>query len=108
MITKTMTIARTIVTAFALLMAVTATAQGTADDYKQAFATRGKYSGKMTGGDVSVHRKRGEPHKVWYSVYDGKETGYTEGGAEQNTVPLHQENRQPPRRRPPWRGPQHP
>ena len=92
-------------TAFALLMATTATAQGTADDYKQAFATRGKYSGKMIGGDVSVHRKRGEPHKFWYSVYDGKETVYKEVDAEQNTVTLLKENPQPPRRQQ-WRGPQ--
>ncbi len=93
-------------TALVLLMATTATAQGTADDYKQAFATRGKYSGKMTGGDVSVHRKWGEPHKFWYSVYDGKETVYKEVDAEQNTVTLLKENPQPPRRRPQWRGPQ--
>ena len=91
--------------AMAVLMAVTATAQGTADDYKRAFATRGKYSGKMIGGDVRAHVKRGEDHKFWYSVYDGKETVYKEVDAERKTVTLLKENPEPPRR-PEWRGPQ--
>ena len=91
--------------AMVVLMAVTATAQGTADDYKRAFATRGKYSGKMIGGDVRAHVKRGEDHKFWYSVYDGKETVYKEVDAERKTVTLLKENPEPPRR-PEWRGPQ--
>ena len=93
-------------TAVVLLTVTTATAQGTVDDYKQAFATRGKYSGKMIGGDVRAHLKRGEDHKFWYSVYDGKETVYKEVDAEQQTVTLLKENPEPPRRRPEWRGPQ--
>ena len=92
-------------TVVAVLTVATATAQGTVDDYKRAFATRGKYSSKMVGGDVSVHRKWGEPHKFWYSVYDGKETVYKEVDAEQNTVTILKENpqssRRPTRREPP-------
>ena len=84
MITKT----RTIAAALVLLTAATAAAQGTADDYKRAFAIRGKYSGKMIGGDVRSHVKHGEDHKFWYSVYDGKETVYKEVDAERNTVTL--------------------
>ena len=87
------------------LMATTAAAQGTVDDYKRAEALRGKYSWKMANGDVSVHRRRGEAHKFWYSVYDGKETVYKEVDADQNTVTLLKENPEPPRRRE-WRGPQ--
>ena len=68
------------------LMATTAAAQGTVDDYKRAEALRGKYSWKMANGDVSVHRRRGEAHKFWYSVYDGKETVYKEVDADRNTV----------------------
>ena len=87
------------------LMATTAAAQGTVDDYKRAEALRGKYSWKMANGDVSVHRRRGEAHKFWYSVYDGKETVYKEVDADRNTVTLLKENPEPPRRRE-WSGPQ--
>ena len=96
---------RLLTLAGALLLAASVAAQGTVADYKRAFATRGKYSGKMAGGDVSVHRKWGEPHKFWYSVFDGRETVYKEVDAEQNTVTLLKENPQP-RRRSEWREPQ--
>ncbi|MBR6997445.1 MAG: hypothetical protein IKI19_01405, partial [Prevotella sp.] len=48
-----------------------ALAQGTVADYKRANAVRGKYSNKMTYGDVNVRLMRGEGHKFWYSVWNG-------------------------------------
>ncbi len=93
-------------TAVAILMATALLAQGTAEDYKRAAALRGKYSGKMAGGDVGVHLKRGEQHQFWYSVFDGKETVYKEVDADKGTVTVLPENPERPRRRPEWRGPQ--
>ena len=96
---------KTILTAAALLLMQTATmAQGTADDYKRAFAVRGKYAWKMSNGDVNVHVRRGE-HKFWYSVFNGDSTVYKEVDADQNTVSLLPSNPEKPRRRP-WNGPQ--
>ncbi len=98
---------RTILTMMlTLLMGSTALAQGTVDDYKRANALRGKYSGKMTGGDVNVHRMRGQGHKFWYSVFNGDSTIYKEVDADKNTVTLLPGNPEPPRRRGGWGGPQ--
>ena len=58
---------------------LTVSAQGTVQDYKNAFAIRGKYSNKMTNGNVSAHR-RGESN-FWYSVFNGDETLYYEVNA---------------------------
>ena len=93
-------------TAVAMLMATALLAQGTAEDYKRAAALRGKYSGKMAGGDVGVHLKRGEQHQFWYSVFDGKETVYKEVDADKGTVTVLPENPERPRHRPEWHGPQ--
>ena len=81
-------------------------AQGTADDYRRAKSLRGKYSGKMTHGDVQPHARHGE-HRFWYSVFDGDSTVYKEVDADKNTVTLLPGNPEPPRR-PRWggRGPQ--
>ena len=94
-------------TIVALLMATTTMAQGTVDDYKRADALRDKYSNKMVGGNVSVHRMRGENHKFWYSVYDGQQQVYKEVDADKNTVTVLTENpEKKPQRRGEWRGPQ--
>jgi len=85
----------------------TALAQGTVTDYQRAAAIRGKYSGKMIGGDVQVHVRHGE-HRFWYSVFNGDSTVYKEVDADQNTVTQLSGNPEPPRR-PRWgggRGPQ--
>ena len=51
-----------------------ANAQGTVQDYKNAFAIRGKYSNKMTHGNVSYHN--GRDGQCWYSVWNGDSTVY--------------------------------
>ena len=58
------------------LTSLPAIAQGTAQDYKNAFAIRGKYSNKMINGNVSYHN--GRDGKCWYSVYNGDSTVYYE------------------------------
>lgn len=83
---------------------ISVAAQGTVDDYKRAAAIRDKYSGKMMGGDVQAHVRRGE-HKFWYSVYDGTKQVFKEVDADQNTVTVLPESPEPPRR-PRWQGPQ--
>ncbi|MCR4602943.1 MAG: S9 family peptidase [Prevotella sp.] len=88
-----------------LLLGSTVMAQGTLADYQRANALRGKYSGKMAGGDVSVHRMR-DSHKFWYSVFNGDSTVYKEVDAEHNTVTLLPGNPEQPRRRGGWQGPQ--
>ena len=90
--------------ALMLLAQLQVMAQGTVDDYKRAFAIRGKYSHKMAGGDVKAHMIRGG-HKFWYSVWDGKNTVYKEVDADKNTVTLLSENPEKPRRRQ-FQGPQ--
>ncbi len=63
--------------AFVLLAIATLSlhAQGTVQDYKNAFATRGKYSNKMTNGNIRVQ----SPHHVNpavmnYSTFNGDST----------------------------------
>lgn len=62
----------------------TAFAQGTVEDYKRAFAIRGKYSNKMTHGNVDAHSIEGT-QKFWYSDYDANGIVYTLVDAEKNT-----------------------
>ncbi|MBR6202388.1 MAG: prolyl oligopeptidase family serine peptidase [Bacteroidaceae bacterium] len=64
-----------------LLLALLATAtlsihaQGTVQDYKNAFSTRGKYSWKMTHGDVHVQSPyHVNPTYFNYSTYNGDST----------------------------------
>jgi len=67
-------------------------AQGTIEDYKRAYSLREKYSWKMVNGDVNVHRIRGEKHKFWYSVFDGKKVVYKEVDAENNNITILPDN----------------
>ena len=55
---------------------LTANAQGTVQDYKNAFAIRGKYSNKMINGNVSA-RQRGNGN-FWYSTFNGDKTVFYE------------------------------
>ncbi|MBQ0022340.1 MAG: prolyl oligopeptidase family serine peptidase [Prevotellaceae bacterium] len=75
---------------------LTVSAQGTVQDYKNAFAIRGKYSNKMTNGNVSAHR-RGESN-FWYSVFNGDETLYYEVNAKTGEKTIIEDPT--PRRRP--------
>ena len=81
----------------------TALAQGTVADYQRSSAIRGKYSNKMTNGDVNVRRMRGEGHKFWYSVWNGDSTVYKEVDADKNTVTQLPGNPEEPRQRR-WQG----
>lgn len=58
------------------LVALAANAQGTVQDYKNAYAIRGKYSNKMINGNVTAHQ-RGE-NNFWYSTFNGDSTVYFE------------------------------
>ena len=80
-------------------------AQGTADDYRRAYAVRGKYSSKMKYGDVQAHAMRGE-HKFWYSCTGDSGQVFKEVDADQNTVTVLPGNPQPPRQRHWGGGPQ--
>lgn len=54
-----------------------AIAQGTIEDYKNAFSVRQRYSNKMSNGNVTVRRSGwGEPQsdKITYSVFNGDST----------------------------------
>jgi len=84
-------------------------AQGTIEDYKRAYSLREKYSWKMANGDVNVHRIRGEKHKFWYSVFDGKKVVYKEVDAENNNITILPDNPEKKRNQQ-WQGknqPQH-
>lgn len=54
------------------VVVASAQAQGTEEDYKNAFEVYGRYSNKMTNGNVSVHK--GHDGGFWYSVFDGDST----------------------------------
>ena len=57
------------------LATLSLSAQGTVEDYNNAFATRQKYAYKMTHGNVSVRPPYQTPDsKMQYSVYDGDST----------------------------------
>ena len=93
------------------LFTLTASAQGTVNDYKNAYAIRGKYSNKMTYGNVRVinqNRRRGEnePHTFYYSVQSDTGLVYKKVDADANTVTILPSNPEPPRRNWQNRGPQ--
>ncbi len=79
---------------------LTASAQGTVQDYKNAFAIRGKYSNKMANGNVSA-RNRGESN-FWYSSFNGEKTVFYEVNAQ--TGEKTEIDDPTPRRRPENRG----
>ncbi|MBR3530387.1 MAG: prolyl oligopeptidase family serine peptidase [Bacteroidaceae bacterium] len=89
---------------------LTATAQGTIQDYKNAYAIRGKYSNKMTYGNVRIlpNRRRSEenPHTFIYSVQSDTGTVYKKVDADANTVTILPGNPEPPRRNRQNQGPQ--
>lgn len=58
------------------LVAIAANAQGTVQDYKNAYAIRGKYSNKMANGNVTAHQR--EDNNFWYSTFNGDSTVYYE------------------------------
>lgn len=90
-----------ILTSTLMLAALTqANAQGTLQDYKNAFAVRGKYSNKMTNGNVSA--KVSNDGNFTYSVYDGKNTvWYKVDGTSGEKTSIEDPT---PRRRPERRG----
>lgn len=77
-------------------------AQGTVEDYKNAFAVRGKYSNKMTHGNVSVQRNWGEQptDHFLYSVYNGDSTVWYKVSTETGEKTLTADPTKPRRRRP--------
>ena len=63
----------------ALITALTASAQGTVEDYKRAYSIRGKYSNKMINGNVTANNYFNNEEKenfFWYSTFDGEKTVY--------------------------------
>jgi len=64
---------------------VETSAQGTADDYRRAFAIRGKYTNKMLNGDVRSHAIDGT-HQFWYTQTTADGTAYTLLDADGNTA----------------------
>ena len=90
------------------LLAVTAmqvNAQGTVQDYKNAFATRAKYSNKMVNGNVNFHN--GRDGKCWYSVYNGDSTVYYEIDPQTGAKTLLSGDPSPKRDRQGWQGDGH-
>lgn len=79
---------------------LTANAQGTVQDYKNAFAIRGKYSYKMINGNVSA-RQRGNGN-FWYSTFNGDKTVFYE--VDTKTGEKKEIEDPTPRRRPENRG----
>ena len=79
---------------------MSAMAQGTKEDYQNAFATRAKYSGKIDE-NIQVHLGESQ-HVFWYK--DGQK--YFEVDADKNTVKELAESPEKPRRRPHYNGPQ--
>ena len=80
-----------------------ASAQGTLQDYKNAYAVRGKYSNKMKNGNVSVHTG-GHGGRTWYSVFNGDSTVYYDLDPLTGAKTLLPGNPQQPRHRPPFAG----
>ena len=95
----------------ALSMLATATlslyAQGTVQDYKNAFATRGKYSNKMKNGNIRVQSPRHTaPSVMNYSTFNGDSTVWYQvdiktGEKKQISNP------EPPRHQNRWQGDSH-
>ncbi|MCM1311347.1 MAG: S9 family peptidase [Bacteroides sp.] len=75
---------RIILSAVVTLTTAATFAQGTVEDYKRAFAIRGKYSNKMIHGNVDAHAIAGT-QKFWYSDRDTEGTIYTVVDAKNNT-----------------------
>ena len=71
--------------------------KATADDYRRAFGTSGRYSHKMRLGDVRAHAIPGS-HKFWYSVTDNNQQLFKEIDADRQTVTLLPGNPEPPRK----------
>ena len=79
--------------------ALTLHAQGTVQDYKNAFAIRGKYSNKMTGGIIRVQAPRQtEPACFNYSTFNGDSTIWYQVDAK--TGEKHRISNPEPRRHP--------
>ncbi len=91
-----------------VLGAVSATAQGTVDDYKRAFGIRAKYSNKVVNGNVTVNVYRGDDQKnnFWYSTYNGDSTVYYNVDHITGEKTMLPGNPIPPRPRPRWSTPQ--
>jgi hypothetical protein len=92
---------------FTLLALTSATlninAQGTVQDYKNAFAIRGKYSNKMAKGSVSVRFPRNASgNSFTYSTFNGDSTVWYEVNIE--TGDKKQISNPETRRRPEYRG----
>ncbi|MBR2630228.1 MAG: S9 family peptidase [Bacteroidaceae bacterium] len=78
-------------------------AQGTAQDYKNAFAIRGKYSNKMTNGSVNVRFPRNASgNSFTYSTFNGDSTVWYE--VDIATGDKKQISNPETRRRPEYRG----
>ena len=76
-------------------------AQGTVQDYKNAFAIRNKYSNKMINGNVNVRPNRNNSSKLTYSVFNGDSTVWYEvSTADGSKTPIATPER--PRRQPQW------
>ncbi len=97
-----------ILSSLLVLGATNIMAQGTVDDYKRAFAIRGKYSNKVINGNVSVNVYRGDDQKndFYYSTYNGDSTVYYNVDNVTGEKTLLPGNPIPPRPRPRWNGPQ--
>lgn len=78
-------------------------AQGTLEDYRNAYGVRGKYSNKMKNGNVSFRTER--DGTCWYSVYNGDSTVYYQ--VDPLTGAKTQLPGDPSPRRPHWQGPRH-
>ena len=92
---------------FTLLALTSATlgvnAQGTVQDYKNAFAIRGKYSNKMANGSVNVRFPRNDSgNSFTYSTFNGDSTVWYEVNIE--TGDKKQISNPETRRRPEYRG----
>lgn len=76
---------QTVLVSSFLLLAQSVMAQGTIQDYKNAFAMRSKVSGKMDGGNLSAHAIEGT-HRFWYTNWTQQDgTLYTLIDADNNT-----------------------
>ncbi|MBQ6965753.1 MAG: prolyl oligopeptidase family serine peptidase [Bacteroidaceae bacterium] len=82
-------------------------AQGTVQDYKNAFAIRGKYSNKMTNGNVHVQSSRhADPTHFNYSTFNGDSTVWYQVDAKTGEKKLI-DNPEPRRHPEHWGGDRH-
>jgi len=68
-----------------LFATVQASAQGTVDDYRRAFAIRGNYSGKIINSDLNAQRID-STHRFWYTLQKDGQKQYMLADADANTV----------------------